>query len=626
MAKVVSRYTIPVEALQLGGGSQMKRKTPSELRGEQLKRKNVIEIIDESAAPLLDSFKRMSGIKKPDFPNKPKYIDTHLGDIYQVKKSRLQLLSGKEKVKKQENLPVEKSCSTPTIPISLNSPSSPQTVICGKKPLTYSKDAKDDAAQGFATADKHNDHTFRSVAELSLGNERLSGQTAVDMDKALKGLAASKLPAFSSVPSNSSIWCDPNISTNSTNLCPELIVCGQKIPLDLTLKTYIRVVSSSSVSWFHRSIMGSTYNGMSQFFMPKGGLGNQEVSLLSGSVPHSQIHNVKALYSWVYPQSSLPPSVISAFALSAAEGVEMDFISKRHLAWEDAFRCLYYMLRTNTCNIFYVCTAQFVVMFTSSAGKGKAKSYCNAYISKSTRGLRSLLKEHDVCFSMPLCQTRMEEATMEDLVELSEIEKQNLGQTRRLNSSADVDGTTKSLLSVDGNQNVHGLYDFILNYRSLLSTLTGSDVPMLYSPVMFQNASLHIPEIQCKELKRLDHTALSHQGYSMKSGGGGEFLPGAVCYSVEVRDTYLPPWITCNLCAIMGSEERDFEASFHSEPASAGLNIALQKLGHKSEEAKEDVIPTFGIADAFVASEMCFAVLKGVKRCNKSFSASLSRV
>uniref|UniRef100_A0A7N0VJQ5 Uncharacterized protein n=1 Tax=Kalanchoe fedtschenkoi TaxID=63787 RepID=A0A7N0VJQ5_KALFE len=59
----------------------------------------------------------------------------------------------------------------------------------------------------------------------------------------------------------------------------------------------------------------------------------------------------------------------------------------------------------------------------------------------------------------------MEEATVEDLVELSEIEKQNLGQTRRLSSSSDVDGTPQSLLAFGGSQNVHGLYDFMLNYR-----------------------------------------------------------------------------------------------------------------------------------------------------------------
>lgn len=33
--------------------------------------------------------------------------------------------------------------------------------------------------------------------------------------------------------------------------------------------------------------------------------------------------------------------------------VEMDFLRKRQLAWEESFRSLYYMLRKKVCNIFY---------------------------------------------------------------------------------------------------------------------------------------------------------------------------------------------------------------------------------------------------------------------------------
>ena len=36
--------------------------------------------------------------------------------------------------------------------------------------------------------------------------------------------------------------------------------------------------------------------------------------------------------------------------------------------------------------------------------------------------------EQDLCFTMPLCLSKMEQVTTEDLVELSEIQKQNLGQ------------------------------------------------------------------------------------------------------------------------------------------------------------------------------------------------------
>lgn len=133
-----------------------------------------------------------------------------------------------------------------------------------------------------------------------------------------------------------------------------------------------------------------------------------------------------------------------------------------------------------------MCSVQFVVMFVASDVPKKTKYSCYAYVSQSTRNMRSLLKEHvsliffliahihvyphymgscflllggfsislcehslyhssllvteqysfswilmllqDVSFSMPLCRSKVEEVTAEDLVELSQIEKYNLGQ------------------------------------------------------------------------------------------------------------------------------------------------------------------------------------------------------
>lgn len=42
-------------------------------------------------------------------------------------------------------------------------------------------------------------------------------------------------------------------------------------------------------------------------------------------------------------------------------------------------------------------------------------------------------------------------------------------QTRRRNSLSDVDNGPQSLLAFSGNKNVHGLYDFLLNYRLVQS-------------------------------------------------------------------------------------------------------------------------------------------------------------
>ncbi len=44
-----------------------------------------------------------------------------------------------------------------------------------------------------------------------------------------------------------------------------------------------------------------------------------------------------------------------------------------------------------------MCSLHFVVMFNGGDGSGRNKRSCNAYISRSTRGLRSLLREHVRC-------------------------------------------------------------------------------------------------------------------------------------------------------------------------------------------------------------------------------------
>ncbi|TYI32646.1 hypothetical protein ES332_A04G078700v1 [Gossypium tomentosum] len=322
---------------------------------------------------------------------------------------------------------------------------------------------------------------------------------------------------------------------------------------------------------------------------------------------------------------------MSILVSSAADGVEMDFLRKRIGAWEESFRSLYYMFRENACSVFYVCTSHFVVMFTSVDGLGRSRSY-QAYISQSTRGLRSSLKEHDVSFTMPLCRSQVEQVTTEDLVELSEIEKRNLGPTRRMNSFSDVDNTPQSLLAFSGNQNVHGLYDILLNYRSFLTFLNVVDVPVLYCPVPFQHAALSAPEVRCMEIKRADHgTSLSHASSTLNDGHSTPISSAGLCYSVEIKDSHIPPWIICKICALMASKGQSFEASFTTEHTSVSLNTALGVVSQIADsevtvEDSQETAYTFGIPEAIVSPCLHSGLLKGLSYCNGSYTVSLSPV
>ncbi|CBI17255.3 unnamed protein product, partial [Vitis vinifera] len=179
---------------------------------------------------------------------------------------------------------------------------------------------------------------------------------------------------------------------------------------------------------------------------------------------------------------------------------------------------------------------------------------------------------------MPLCRSKVEQVTTEDLVELSEIEKHMLGQTRCLGSISDVDNSPQSLLSFSGNKDVHALYDFMLNYRSFLTSLTSVDVPLLCSPVPFQNAALSAPEVNCRELKRADHVAFPLKGSKMK------------------------------------------------DEANESVRTVLQQARKPTPKQQQESTYAFGIPEAVVACYMHSAFLKGLKYANASFTARLSPV
>ncbi|XP_019456446.1 PREDICTED: protein downstream neighbor of Son-like isoform X2 [Lupinus angustifolius] len=607
------------------GGSMvnLKRKTPSELRGEQLKRasavghtESVVDHTDESPPPL-DGFssnkttKVDNGFKKPGLSRTSRYTDTRVDELFPAKKSRFKTVSGKENAKENEFL--EKTSILKNLSVFANSETTRQQGISRLKNSVASTEVSiDGVLQACQTTEKCSQGKFLSVSELSSAADRSSGLAApVDMGKTLRGLFALDPNVGNGLAAESSEKRGDLTSAFTGIFFSECHVPGQKAPLDLTLKTSMRVVCSSSVNWIHRSV-------------------------LCGAIPF-EIQNTrvsqgsKILHSWIYPQSVLPPSLISVLSSSTADG-ELEFLRKRQVDWEESFRNLYYMLRKNICGLFYICTSQFVVMFTGGDSSKRSNCSCNAYISKSTRGLRSLLREHDVCFSMPLCHSKVEQVTTEDLAELSEIEKQNLGQTRRLWSFSDVDNSPESLLVFIGNDQVHGLYDVLLNYRSILTSLSGMDVPVLYSPVPFQNSSLSSPNIKCMEMRRAEHIAASFNGSILKDSESAQRSSDDLCCSIEIKDAFLPPWIISGICALMGSEGRSFEASFVTEPSSLGLNVALKSACEKSEskatgsENMQNCSDTFGISEAVVTSSLQSCSLKGLKYYDGSYTATLSPV
>ncbi|KAF8762977.1 hypothetical protein HU200_008824 [Digitaria exilis] len=554
------------------GVPRMKRKTPSELRGEQLKRRTSEKVANDQL-PSAAAFDRPSnGLRNTEQQKISKYINTRVTEVFPVRKART---LGKENCKDalQSN---EKICKSIDATTASNFKSS--SLPCGNgdsAKLDSSVPSTSDAAKpGFKKVEKCSENALRSVSELHVGDEKQTGSNKFDMEKVLKGFGARDASVVTGLSASAVHVGDAALK--SSDICPSKItIPGKRAPLDFTLKTSLQFVSSSSVKWCHKlntSFGRSSITGAIGQTCPRG------CQNLECPKPESKKEFLfsKALQSWVYPQSLLPSSIISALLSSTARG-ENDYLLKRHQDWEDSFQNLYYMLRKNMVNIFYVYTAQFVALFIGGSHLEKKQS-CNAYLSQSTRGLRSLLRKHGVCFSMPLCNTEVEQATEDDLIELSEIQKRNLGQALHLDALSDVDNTTQSLLAFTGNESVHGLYDILLNYKSLLNSLSAADVPALYSPQPFQNGCLHIPEVKCREMRRADMGLLSSGGFDTEPGSAFASTVGNICYSMEIKDVVLPPWVVSGVCAAMSSDTRSFDLTIATEPSSMGLNAALKSM------------------------------------------------
>ncbi|XP_066356736.1 uncharacterized protein [Miscanthus floridulus] len=569
---------------------RMKRKTPSELRGEQLKRltseKLANDLLPSSAA--LD--RSNNGLRNTEQQKISKYINTRVTEVFPVRKARN---LGKENCKDalQNNEKVSKSVDATT---ASNFASASLPCGHGDSAKLDSFPSMEAAKPGFKKVEKCSENALRSVSELHVGDEKQTGSNKFDMEKVLKGFGARD--AFVASGLNAPNGQVGGTALKSSDICPSKItIPGKKAPLDFTLKTSLQFVSSSSVKWCHKlntSFGRSSITGAIGQICPRG-CQNSECPKPESN---KEFLFSKALQSWVYPQSQLPSSIISAMLSSTARG-ESDFLLKRHQDWEDSFQNLYYMLRKNMLNIFYVYTTQFVALFIGGSCLEKKQS-SNAYLSQSTRGLRSLLRKHGVCFSMPLCNTEVEQATEDDLIELSEIQRRNLGQALHLDALSDVDNTTQSLLSFTGNENVHGLYDVLLNYKSLLSSLSAVDVPVLYSPQPFQNGCLHIPEVKCREMRRADMGLLSSGGFDTEQGSAFASTTGNICFSMEVKDAVLLPWVVSGLCAAMSLDATSFDLTIATEPSSMGLNVALNSIGTTTNAQPEGAPPSNGCAPA----------------------------
>ena len=186
--------------------------------------------------------------------------------------------------------------------------------------------------------------------------------------------------------------------------------------------------------------------------------------------------------------------------------------------WYSSLKSLYHLVKARQCAFFYVCANNFTILFRA-AGVGGVDSM-HAIITPTTSGLRSMLKEEGIHFTMPLFDESKDgngedandplndelsaDATDDSgfpVEEDSQIFLESLGlsqqdfptvKTTKNKTFVDKEDKSKTLAFVKG-RDTNLLLTFLSNTDLIIPTtgpLAGVP-PTLLSPVAFSGASLH---------------------------------------------------------------------------------------------------------------------------------------
>ncbi|MCO5559464.1 hypothetical protein L7F22_013064 [Adiantum nelumboides] len=251
-------------ALHFSGEMCSKRKTPSELRSEQLKRLQN----DQNQASCSESNQFAQALPKQDFPRPPRFVDTRVPDIYPV--TKLGDRSSRSLAEKKEVPHLEQRCSDHVNPDAGASTVADRARSLAKfqwKGADESTQANSEAKPSMAKTDLHDLHqtsksssfsTFRDVTQLSTRLQENSSGPTVDMAKTLKGMSASRSANLTEDTAGVSLAAKgPQLhlaAKNKAQVEPSsLFIHGNNLPLDLSLKTSIRFTSTASFersNWF----------------------------------------------------------------------------------------------------------------------------------------------------------------------------------------------------------------------------------------------------------------------------------------------------------------------------------------------------------------------------------------
>ncbi|XP_045196207.2 protein downstream neighbor of Son-like [Mercenaria mercenaria] len=327
------------------------------------------------------------------------------------------------------------------------------------------------------------------------------------------------------------------------------------LPVDWSLKTKVRVVSSQPLNWCTQLKSADEAYGMEHFVK------NSKSACDSTISDKRQFH--RCCMYWIHPNipwMKLFPRIIddAKSSIVASYLLQEEVQKSLQADWEQSFTSAYHQLRSRLCPYFYLCTHQFTVLFYNGS---ESHSGIVVMVTPTTRGFRELLENEGIEFKLPVSNKSQspdgKETTSrknddskgmnvdnpedidedpDDILDADDAAHgwlESMGLDKKQFPSLDpkkvklqregfrvIDHRPESLVLIEG-PDVQAFFNFLLNCRTCvaMSGIQAGLPPTILSPAPFKGATLKSHKVKHTAVKQSDREGNVTQAHIVEVAG-----------------------------------------------------------------------------------------------------------
>lgn len=259
---------------------------------------------------------------------------------------------------------------------------------------------------------------------------------------------------------------------------------------------------------------------------------------------------------WVYPGLPFLQTIDTSVERLQLDATMLIAVQEE---WNSSFRSLFHMFKGGHCSHFYLCATNLSVLFHRTSEK------TSALVCPSSAGLRQALRQNGVQFSTPVSAEGSPD--QEDVSSASSwlqsigIHSDNpvkIASPAQSTSSADKRKLSEVVVEVDGQQHLHGLFNFLLNSKSIVFS-TGAMAglpPTLLSPTAFLGAALTMLKVKHGVLNECLGSKMVTKFYLDVTG---PLLPQALAEMLKIVESRQDGEYTARLAPVLTTTALNFD-------------------------------------------------------------------